>query len=203
MKGLTGKNVIRKKLFLYFLVTTILTSIVSVYTYVNSHLLAAKMNALFMNNVYLTQLYDDINSVEINLESYLSTKHSESLKEYYKYKSVLGEKGESLRNTRINTESELLLKDIGNMINTYLSETEEAVNARRGRNIYECRIHYSEASKVYGFITSYIDKLKLYQFQDNTSVYLMLQGRLNVMQTINIIIRVNSKTNMVIRVNQP
>lgn len=187
-KNLAGKNAIRKRLFLYFLVTTALTSVVSVYTYINSHLLASKMNTLFMNNVYLSELYDSIDAVQINVESYLSTSHSESLNKYYKYSSELAEQAKKIRQNAVNTESGLLLDDIGNMIDTYLSETKAAVDAKRGRDINEYNTRFNEASKVYSYINSYIDKLKLYQFQDNTNVYLILQGRLNVMQTINIIL---------------
>ncbi|MDP4092886.1 MAG: sensor histidine kinase [Bacillota bacterium] len=183
-----GKNAIRKRLFMYFLVTTALTSIVSVYTYINSHLLATKMNTLFNNGVYLSELGDNLQTVQINLESYLSTSHSESLNQYYKYSSKLKDMADSIKKDALNTDSGMLMSDIGNMIETYLDESLSAMNAKRGRNVDEYNSKYNESSKIYGYINSYIDKLRLNQFQDNTNVYLVLQGRLNVMQTINVIL---------------
>jgi sensor histidine kinase YesM len=141
-----------------------------------------------MNGIYLSDLYKNIDTVHINLENYLSTSHSESLNQYNRYSGKLRDRAVTLKKSDLGTETGMLFVDLGNMINTYLDESQTAVNSKRGRNVDEYNTHYNESSKLYGYINSYIDKLKLNQFQDSTNDYIILQSRLNVMQTINIIL---------------
>lgn len=187
-RNMAHKNIIRKRLFLYFFLSTILTSVVSIYTYVNSNMLASKMNTLFMNGIYLSDLYKNIETVHTSLENYLATSHSKSLNQYNKYSGKLKEKADTLKKGDLRTESGMLFIDLSNMVETYIDECQIAIGAKRGRNVDEYNNHYNEASKLYGYINSYIDKLKLNQFQDNTNDYMTLQSRHNVMQTINIIL---------------
>jgi beta-lactamase class A len=102
----------------------------------------------------------------MDLESFLSTNHSESLNQFNKYSSKLREKADKLKTNSINTETGMLFNDLGNMIETYIDQSQSAVSAKRGRNVDEYNTRYNEASKLYGYINSYIDnsKSKPYQY---------------------------------------
>lgn len=186
--SLLKKNKIRSKLIIYFLLTTLIMGMTSMYTYYAARTFMLKIDTMFMRDVYLNELYKNVNNVETYLENYLSTKHSDSLKEYLRYSNELKQKAEKIRKGISNTESELLLKDIGNMIDTYLIEADAAVNAKRGRDINEYISHYTEASKIVGYINLYINKLNIGQLQENTARYLAVSGRLNFVRFFNIII---------------
>lgn len=185
-KGFTGNNKIRKKLLMYFMLITFIMAITSLYTYYNARMLMDKMNTMFMSNVELNELYSNVNSVEQHLESFLITKHSDSLRQYLSNVTELQEKIDGITNEIPNTESGLLLKDIRNMIVTYLSEADEAVQSKRGRDINEYIAHYNEASKVFGYISIYINRLNNRLLQENTSRYLIVADRLNFIQMLNI-----------------
>ena len=181
-------NKIRRKLILYFMVTTLLMGIGCLFTYYTARLLASGMDAIFTNNEYLTEISNNVTSVHSTLETFLSTNHSESLKEYYRSSSNLRTTGEDIRSKSNATDSGLMLQDIGNMIITYLDSSDAAVNAKRGRDIEGYIDHYTEASQVYDYITQYINKLTLNQFDENTKGYTLISGRLNFILLANLLI---------------
>lgn len=185
---LLRKNQIRYKLIIYFLLTTLIMGVTSMYTYYAARTFMLEIGKMFRNDIYLNELYQNVNNVEIYLENYLTTKHSDSLKEYIRYSSELKQRSDKIRKEPSSTESELLLKDIGNMINTYLMEADMAINSKRGRNINAYIGHYTEASKIAGYINLYINKLNIGQLQENTNKYLTVSGRLNFVQILNIFI---------------
>lgn len=185
-KGFTGNNRIRKKMLMYFMLITFIMAITSLYTYYNARMLMDKMNTMFMSNIELNELYSNVNMVEQHLESFLATKHSDSLKEYLRNINELEKKVDRISNGIPNTESGLLLKDIRNMIITYLIEADEAVQSKRGRDINEYIAHYNEASKVFGYINIYINRLNNGLLQENTSRYLAVADWLNFIQMLNI-----------------
>lgn len=187
-KKILIRHQIRKKLLLYFMLTTLLMGIVCLYTYYNARTLVAGMNTIFMNNIYLSEINNTVDMVQTSLENYLSTKHTDSLRDYYKYCNDLRHSGEKIKIQIYTNESGLLLKDIGNMINTYLNEADAAVSAKRGRDINGYIAHYTEASNVFGYINIDINRLKIGQFQENTKGYTLISGRLSLIQIINLMV---------------
>lgn len=182
------KNKIRKKLIMYFMLTTFLMALTSLYTYYNARMLMLKMNTMFVSNVYLNDLGDNVNKVQQYLESFLATKQTDSLGDYYRSSASLRKNTEKLHQGISGNKSGLMLKDIKNMTDTYLIETDAAVSSKRGRDINEYIAHYNNASKVFGYINLYISKLNNEQFQENTDRYLKVAGRLNFIQYLNIVI---------------
>ena len=186
--GFFSRNRIRKKLILYSIVTTMIMGIGLFFTYNNARMLATGMDAIFSNNKYLSDLSNSVTNLHSILENFLSTNHSDSLKDYYKFSGELRMTGEAMSQRRDSAESGLLLKDIGNMIITYLDSADAAVGAKRGRDIESYISHYTEASEVFEYINTNINKLTLNQFDENTKGYTMISGRVNLIQALNLII---------------
>lgn len=185
---LLSLNRIRRKLILYFMVTTLLMAGACFFSYFNAQMLASGMDAIFKNNQYLSDISDNVANVQSTLESFLSTSHSETLKNYYRYSASLRKTGEDIRDMAYGSDSSLLLHDIGSMIITYLDCSDHAVNAKRGRDIEGYITYYTEASQVYDYINLYIDKLTQNQFQENTKGYTLISGRLGFVLLINLLI---------------
>jgi len=181
-------NRIRKKLILYFMVTTLLMAVACLFSYFSAQMLASAMDAIFENNQYLSDISDNVASVQSTLESYLATSHSDSLRDYFRYSATLRKTGEEIGEMVYDTESGLLLHDIGNMILTYLDYSDNAVAAKRGRDIEAYTQNYAEASKVYDYINLYINRLMQNQFQENTKVYTMIEGRLGYILLLNLLV---------------
>lgn len=185
-KNFWDKNKIRKRLIFFSMLTTFFIALTSFYTYYNARMLMVKMNGMFTSNVYLNDLYNTANKVEQNLENYLSTKHSDSLKEYIKNSSELKMQAKKIQKDFSTSENSLIIKDIKNMIDTYLKESDAAVNAKRGRDTNAYIMHFNEANKVFNYIDIYINKLNNVQFKENTERYMVVAGRLNFVQMMNI-----------------
>lgn len=182
------KNVIRKKLLLYFLISSILVNSICLFTYNNTRILVEKFNRIFTNDIKLTNLSSRVNSVENSLKSYLTTNDSRDLENYLANSHVLGKEADGL-NTRLSSdESELLLVNIKGMVSTYLGYTDAAVKEKRGRNINGYSTDFNNASQIYTYICNYIDKLKIYEFQENNENYIQLDRRLGMLQNFNIIV---------------
>ena len=146
------------------------------------------MDAIFLNNKYLSDINNNVTNIHGVLESFLSTNHSDSLRDYYKYSSELRMTAETISKRHVEADSGLLLKDIGNMIITYLDSTDAAVNSKRGRDIEGYISHYTDASEIFEYINININKLTLDQFDENTKDYTMISGRVNLVQALNLFI---------------
>nr|WP_245984583.1 hypothetical protein [Biomaibacter acetigenes] len=55
----------------------------SFYSYYSARLVISRLNSIFIDYVYLNNLYSDLSSLETSVEKYLSTKSSEALLDYY------------------------------------------------------------------------------------------------------------------------
>ncbi|MCX7922960.1 MAG: sensor histidine kinase [Clostridia bacterium] len=186
--NLLHNNKIRKRLIAYCMFITLVMAITSIYTYYNAYMFMLKINSMFQRSVSLNEVSEKITKVDRYLESYLITKRSDSLKEYIRFSGELRDSTKKIGNEAVSSESRLLLKDISNMINTYLYETDAAVNAKRGRNVSEYAAHYDEASKVLNYINIYINKVNIGQMRENTQWYLKIFHNLNSAQILNIVI---------------
>jgi Predicted signal transduction protein with a C-terminal ATPase domain len=183
-----GSNVIRKRLLLYFFISTLLVDTLTLFTYNNTHILIKKLNAIFISDISLTNIGKNVNNVEISLKSYLMTSHSSDLLDYLHYSDALRNSHDGMDASLSNNGNTLLLVDIKNMIETYLDDTDAAVNDKRGTDIDGYSEKFNEASTVYGYINSYIDKLKIYQFRENNENYLKLDSELGSLQMFSIIV---------------
>jgi two-component system, sensor histidine kinase YesM len=185
LKSITQKNVIRKKLLLYFLLSAILVNSICFYTYNNTRLLINKLNQIFINDITLTNLSSSVDAVESSIKKYLTASHSEDLENYLNSSNQLRKKAGELKTVISNDESELLLLDIKQMIYTYLNDTSAAEYRKRGRDVNGYSDYFNEASQTYDYINKYIDKLKIYQFQENNQNYIQLDRSLGILQVFN------------------
>ncbi len=183
-----AKNVIQKKLFFCFLISALLMSLISLFTYSTTRIVLAKVDTIFTNDIRLTDLSQKVDLVQSSLKSYLSSGGSADLEDYLVSSYNLHN---SISNFKVNltdAESDLLLDDITHMIGTYLNLTQQAEYAKRGRDIQGYNAVFSETSQVYDYINQYINKLKVNQFQENNALYLNLDSRLGVIQELNLTI---------------
>jgi two-component system sensor histidine kinase YesM len=188
LKKHTGKNVIRKKLLLYFLISAVLVNSVSFLTYNNTRVLISKINSIFLHDIALTNLSKNVDTVENSIKGYLMTSHSEDLQNYLNSSDALRNRTDELNSTLSNNEGDLLLLDIKNMISTYLDDTDAAMQYKRGTDINNYNDKFNEASTIYGYIDKYIDKIKIFQFQENNENYLQLDSKLAALQVFNIVV---------------
>lgn len=182
------KSKIRKKLILYFMITTVLMAVTSFYTYYNAKKLLNQMDSMFVSNISLNELQETVTDVQQNLESYLDTKHSDSFRYYTGSKNKLLQLSTKMKEGATFDSNGLLVRDISNMISNYLTITDNAVSAKRARDINRYTSYYNEANKIYGYIDLYINKLNNELLKENTQKYHSAASRIGIVQMINIVI---------------
>ncbi len=180
------KNRIRKKLILYFMITTSLMAATSLYTYYNARMLMHQMDSLFVSNISLNDLQDTVSAVHQNLESYLDTNHSDSLRNFLGNKNKLQQLSKKLSEEADYSPNGLLIRDISSMITNYLNSADNAVLAKRARDINRYTSVYNDANKTYGYIDLYINKVNNELLKENTQRYHNVAKRINIVQMINI-----------------
>lgn len=181
-----NKNKLKKKLMVYFMVTIVLMSATSIFPFYTISVLMEQMSDTFEMNVKLNSLHKTLDQLHHVYEDYLTFRHSRSLDEYYKYYNQLKGETDSIRLDYSHTQNMLLMKDIKNMISTYLEETDAAVMARRGRAIDEYQLYYYESNKIFGYINEYIQRLNNSLFMQNTDRYLSVKSSVYLVETLNI-----------------
>ena len=186
LKLFWGKNSLRKRLIVYILATILIMSAFNIFPYYTISLLMDKMSSTFEMNVKLNELNKTLVKLDGVYNSYLSTKYSKSLDDYYKYTNALREQVDAIKMDNSGIENVLLMKDIQNMIYTYLDKMNAAVTARRSRMVDDYLMHYNDSMMIRQYINEYVQKLNSTLFLQNTDRYLSVKNKFYQVETLNI-----------------
>lgn len=179
------RNSLKRRLILSFLVIIIIMSALNIYPYYSISVLMNRMSSTFELNVELNQLNNTLEQLNYAYESYLETKHSKSLDDYYRYSHNLWEQANAIQIDNSSMDNVLVMNDIRNMISNYLSEMDAAVSARRARMVDPYLKHYEESAKIHQYIVEYIQKLNNTMFFQNTDRYTSVRKSIQLVQALN------------------
>lgn len=189
MWGFTG---IRRKLIVYYLIITILMGITSFYSYYNAKSVINRLKSIFVDYIYLNNLNTDVNMLETEVEKYLSTKSSDALLNYYTLYNKLQEQASAILNEKNYDQDGLMLKDIGNMIESLLNETDAAINAKRGRISSEYIAHFTRSNKISEYIKFYINNLLNSKLQEGSLKYASITKNMEFISYLNVFLIIGS-----------
>ncbi len=162
--------------------------IISAYTLYNTKHFIDKLDYMFVNNKQLSYISESIDKIDSELLNYLTTKNSDSLDEYIidsqNIKSYVG----NINVPNSFKQSDLMLGDIVIMVNEYIVETDNAIRAKRGRNVPKYTQRYNNSKQITEYINYYINKLNSNQFEENTNKYFYISTKLKILEILNIII---------------
>ena len=95
------------------------------------------MAALFEKNYYLEAILEEVSAAESSLSSYISSRNSENLRQYYTHSLILGEKIQEMDTAMYTNEGVLIEGDIKALVHEFAIAGEAAVQAKRGLNTPE------------------------------------------------------------------
>ena len=179
---------LRTKLVLVFAFTMFMVAFVNVYMHISINNVVGTIDKIYASNVSLNQLMASLDDVQTNMFRYLNTKSTSALNDYYLSEQSYSEQIESLNDRATDNELKLTEKNIRNISEEYLQLAASAVAAKRGRDVEQYRSIYEEASKVYGYLDTYINELNNAQFKTNAESYNTLRTSLGYMQTFGTVI---------------
>lgn len=183
---------IRKRLIIYYLITTILLGAISLFSYWNAKMTLVRLKSIITDYVYLNDLNNDVNMLTTEVEKYLTTKSSEALLSYYTIYNNLEEKAANIPREAVNDVDSLILKDIGYMIDNLLIETDKAVKAKRGRISNEYIAHFTRTNQISEYIKYYINSLLNNKLQNGSQKYDVITKNMAFISYINLILIVAS-----------
>ncbi|MBB2182619.1 histidine kinase [Lachnospiraceae bacterium MD1] len=165
------KGSIRRRLIIVFIFSFSVVLLANLFLYNNINKSIDDIDQVYVSNMELNELMEALGDVQDSVYEYLNTQSSEALENYYRseqsYRKLIGE----LNGSTIDNEIIIMQKNIKNMSDTYLDMIDEAVAAKRGRNIEKYKVIYEDAVTMYDYINNYIHSLNNEQFKYNSNNY--------------------------------
>ena len=181
---------IQKKLMLSFFLPIALILLMNIYIYVNVNTMIARIDEVYVSNVTLNELSQELKQVQSSMREYLENKGSLALKDYYKADQDYRNSVEKINLDETNNSMAFMEKNIINQSDRYLKLVDETVQAKRGRNVEKYKSGYEESEIMYQDLQNCIYSLNNQQFVQNSTSYYMLLSSLRYMEIISISILV-------------
>lgn len=188
-RGRRWKDVpLGRKVLLAVVSIMLLMLVINIILYSQINKTIRRMDTVYSSNVDLTELSDSLSDVQEALYAYLSVKTSDSLENYYKSEQTYRNLLENLGNQISSNPTMLLERNIRKMSESYLALAEEAVSAKRGRNVEKYKELYDNSQKLYSYINTYIDELNSQQFRNNSASYQTLREVLEYLEVSSLVL---------------
>ncbi|BBF42557.1 two-component sensor histidine kinase [Lachnospiraceae bacterium KM106-2] len=175
---------IQVKLILAFMLTSAIIIFVNVVMYYNINLSVAKVNEVYESNLNLNHFTVSLGKVGVSVKDYLETKSSQSIDNYYRSVQEVESAMEGMNTRIIDSEALLMQKNIYHLTNHYLQIAQDAIQAKRGRNIEKYRTDYKEAKSEASVINTMVYSLNNELFKTNSKNYEALMKTLKYLETI-------------------
>lgn len=175
---------IRYKLVIIFLVTSFIAFGVNLFVYLNLNRMLGRIDMVYSTNISLNKLSDDISQMQLGLTGYLETKGTDDLELYYKYSQEISMEIQELNNMPTDNEFKECERNIRKIAESYLSTAENAVRAKRGRNVQAYTQYYKECAEMYGVLNTYIYSLNNETFRINSESFNALIGSLRYSEVL-------------------
>lgn len=165
---------LRKKIGFVFGMTMMLVCLVNLVTYMNLNRLEKTVNSVYDNNRNLQQILTTMEEIQSNVYAYLNTRGTDDLEGYYRASADFREYMEAFNDQPTNDSIQLREKNIRSQGETWLGFTEQAINAKRGRDIAGYGRAYQQAEEVYQYLQVELESLSTELFSRRTEQYQML-----------------------------
>ncbi|MCR5686624.1 MAG: histidine kinase [Lachnospiraceae bacterium] len=179
---------VRLKLLVAFIIPTVLILVVNIYMYISINTMIARVDEIYIVNVGLNDLSDDLTFLQNSMRDYLESKGTSALNDYYRadqdYRNGLAMLDLKNSGTAVYAMQENIIHQSEN----YLQAAGETITAKRGRNVEKYKASYEETVEMYSDLQACIYALNNNQFKKNTSDYSILLSSLRSMEMITILI---------------
>ncbi|KRQ86367.1 hypothetical protein ABG79_01879 [Caloramator mitchellensis] len=177
---------IRKKLIIYFIFIIILLSGTGLFSYYNARVVLYNTNKIIEDYIYLNNLKNNVNSLMTELEKYLTSASSENLLNYYNYYNKLQEISRQIPRSIENESDKIILKDIGNMLDELMLETDKAISAKRGRISSRYIANFQRSIQISEYINQYNNKLMDIKLRSGSEKYQNINNNMRFITYLNL-----------------
>ena len=139
---------LRLKLSGIFIMASILIFVVNVMLMYGINNMSVKMDRVYRDNLALNELSGALDDVQNNMTEYLFTKTTDSLEDYYKSAQNYKDLSQTLNKKITGDKYDMMEHNIRYMSEQYLTLTDNAIEAKRKRNVEEYSMEYDKATKI-------------------------------------------------------
>lgn len=186
--SLSVQNSIQTRLSFVMALVMVFVVCINFFIFEQIHTGVDRIDAVFSSNAAINDLSDTLNKLEGTVYEYLNIKGTKALENYYRYEQDYRELLDKLNDRNVDNEVKMLEKNIRRMSESYLNQTSETVQAKRGRNIEKYKASYEKELQLYEYINSYIYKLNTLRFRMNSSNYQLLLSSMDVLYRLALVV---------------
>ena len=186
--SLSVQNSIQTRLSSVMALVMVFVVCINFFIFEQIHTGVDRIDAVFSSNAAINDLSDTLNKLEGTVYEYLNIKGTKALENYYRYEQDYRELLDKLNDRNVDNEVKMLEKNIRRMSESYLNQTSETVQAKRGRNIEKYKASYEKELQLYEYINSYIYKLNNLRFRMNSSNYQLLLSSMDVLYRLALVV---------------
>ena len=166
----------------------IIIFVVNIFLLLGINSMSMELEMVYQDNRHLNHLSDALSDVQDSMTEYLRSKSSDSLSTYYNtsltYKIMIDQIDGRVTELSFGR----MERNIKYMSRNYLSEVEETIKAKRGRNVEKYSTYYENATELYNYINEYITSLNLELFVSNSQHYSELSELFRTYEFISFIV---------------
>ena len=162
---------LRQKISLIFGLTMMIVCMVNIITYVNLNRIEKTVNSVYDSNRNLQQITTTMDEIQTNVYAYLNTRGTDELEGYYRASAEFREYMEGFNDRPTNDSLKLKEKNIRSLGETWIGFTEQAILAKRGRDIAGYGQAYQQAEEVYQYLQIQLKSLSTELFARSTEQY--------------------------------
>ena len=153
-KIFSGPRTIRTRLIGIIVPMLVMILLVNLYIFSRINSMVKRIDSVFASNVSMSELAENLSRLDSNVYEYLSTKSSSALENYYRYAQSYKDLAEQLNGRKVDNALVMLEKNIRGMSLSYLEKAEEAIQAKRGRNVERYKSAYESGRQIYDYINN-------------------------------------------------
>ena len=190
--SLNKMNTIKSKMIFYYMMMIIFISILSIYSLSITNRYKEQIDSMFVRNLILKDISEQISIVDKELVVFLSTKNSTSLNNYMRYADELEKTATKISEQVVSfSEEEIMLIDIKNMINSFIIQTQKAVSEKRKTDVIAYTNTYNNVLTIKSYIMEYISELNNRQLYKNSANYTYMSKQIKTSSILNVIMIVD------------
>ena len=187
-ENLSVQDSIQTRMSVVMVLVLLFVVCVNFFIFEQIHTGVDRIDAVFSSNTAINDLSETLNKLEGTVYEYLNTKGTKSLENYYRYEQEYRQLLDEFNDRNVDNEVKMLEKNIRKMSESYLEQTSETVQAKRGRNIEKYKSSYEKEKQLFEYINSYIYKLNNLRFRMNSANYQMLLSSMDVLYRLSLVV---------------
>ena len=154
-----------------FLLTFFIMFIVNIFIFSNMKSVLDSVDLTYDGNRKLMEMRDSLDTIQLGMQEYINTKDENTLNKFYaeedKFKSLI----KNLKHESVKTELEIKENGLYNLAEEYMQSVNQAVIAKKGKNIEKYQEYQSKANDEYEYTTTYMTNLNNLMFHNNSTSY--------------------------------